>query len=104
MLHTKFIDNEVVVELPETWTSEETQETMDERHGPGTFADYCTFNPNNLACLELPWTEEDVMRIFEKMVAEYQAMMDFYTKGTGGGPGAPENYADWMHRPAECVV
>ena len=104
MLHTKFIDNEVVVELPETWTSEETQETMDERHGPGTFANYCTFNPNNLARLELPWTEEDVMRIFEKMVAEYQAMMDFYTKGTGGGPGAPENYADWMHPPAECVV
>jgi hypothetical protein len=42
--------------------------------------------------------------MFEKMVAEYQAMMDFYTKGTGGGPGAPENYADWQHRPADCVV
>ena len=104
MLHSKFIDKEVVVEIPEAWSSEETQQTMDERHGPGTFANYCTFNPNNLARLELPWTAEDVMRIFEKMVAEYQAMMDFYTKGTGGGAGASEHYADWMHRPAECVV
>ena len=77
---------------------------MDERHGPGTFANYCTFNPNNITRLDLPWSENDVMQIFLKMVAEYQAMMDLYTKGTGGGPGASEHYADWMQRPAECVV
>ena len=104
LLHARFIDKEVIIKLPEEWTRVETQETMDERHGPGTFANYCTFNPNNVARLDLPWSQEDVMRIFEKMVAEYQAMMDLYTKGTGGGPGASEHYADWMHHPAECVV
>jgi hypothetical protein len=32
------------------------------------------------------------MRMFKKMGKEYQAMMDFYSKGTGGGPGALGQY------------
>jgi hypothetical protein len=31
--------------------------------------------------------------IFGKVVLEYQVCMKKYTMGTGGGPGAPENFS-----------
>lgn len=49
LLHSRFIDNEITVSIPESWTSNETRQTMDERHGPSTYNNFCTFNPNNIA-------------------------------------------------------
>lgn len=100
-LHTRFTDREVVIELPELWTRNSTKQAIEAKRGDGAFDRLCNFNPNNLARIALPWSEADIKAM--KLLAEYQAMMDLYTKGTGGGPGAPENFADWWMRDAECV-
>ena len=42
--------------------------------------------------------------IFSKLESEYRAAMDQYTKGTGGGPGAPENFAAWKERDETNVI
>lgn len=104
LLHDRFTDKDVNISLPTAWTCDATRQAIDDRHGPGTYDAACTFNPNNLVRIVLPWSESEVKAIFDKMLTEYQSVMHFYTKGTGGGPGAPEHYADWWHRPAECVV
>ena len=102
-LFTRFVDKDVLITLPASWTKEETKQSIDERSGEGTYDRYCVFNPNNLRRIVLPWTEKEIKLVFLKMLAEYQAVMDLYTKGTGGGPGAPENYANWMHCPDDCI-
>ena len=104
LLHTRFIDKEVVAGLPEMWTEDGTMAAIEEKYGPGSFETYCIFNPNNHARISLPWTEDDMRKIFAKVLTEYNALMEKYTMGTGGGSGAPENYGDWWVRPAETVV
>jgi hypothetical protein len=104
LLHMRFIDKEVIVPLPEMWTRDETRAAIEEKYGPGSFETYCTVNQNNPARIALPWTENEVKKIFEKLLTEYNAVMEKYTMGTGGGSGAPENYSDWWVRPDEIVV
>jgi hypothetical protein len=104
LLHQRFIDKEAVAVLPRMWTQDETRSAIEEKYGPGYYDTYCIFNGNNHARIALPWTENDVRKIFGKILTEYNALMDKYTMGTGGGPGAPENYGDWWVRPAETVV
>jgi hypothetical protein len=104
LLHMRFIDSEIRIVLPKRWTSDVVRNKIDERHGHGTFDDICNFNPNNPNRISLPWSEAEVHRIFDKVLQEYQAVMKFYTMGTGGGPGAPENYADWWLREEEDVI
>ena len=36
--------------------------------------------------------------MFEKICLEYKKAMSKYTKGTGGGPGSPENFEVWQTR------
>jgi hypothetical protein len=46
----------------------------------------------------------EVSAIFDKVAKEYHKMMEIYMKGTGGGPGADENFHNWMERDNTCVV
>ncbi len=102
-LYTKFIDKEVVARLPEKWTSEETKCSIDGLTHQGLYNQFGTFDPNNAARIALNWTQKDVSGIFGKVVLEYQECMKKYTMGTGGGPGAPKNFATWETRDESYV-
>ena len=104
LLHTNFIDPEAIVSLPEKWLSDNTQETIDSFLGEGTYNNHGRFDPNCVERINFPWTVKDVTAIFSKVDKEYHAAMDKYTKGTGGGPGADENFAAWEQRDECCVV
>jgi hypothetical protein len=105
LLHAKFIDREVVVHLPEMWDDPDTASKIDAKlGGPGIFKEYVQFNPNNESRIELGWTVAEVTAIFDKVAKEYHKMMEIYMKGTGGGPGADENFHNWMERDDMCVV
>ena len=94
-LHTKFIDKEVVVTLPEKWMSEEMKRLIDGLTREGLYQQFGTFYPNNYARIALNWTQKDVSGIVWKVVLEYQECMKKYTMGTGGGHGVLKNVATW---------
>ena len=94
-LFTKFIDHEVVIALPDKWMSENTKRSINELTREGHFEQYGSFDPNNACRIALNWTQKEVNGIFAKVVLEYQECMKRYTMGTGGGPGAPENFLTW---------
>jgi hypothetical protein len=93
------------VKLPETWDDPATASKIDAKlGGPGIFEEYAQFNPNNESRIELAWSVAEVSAIFDKVAKEYHRMMEIYMKGTGGGPGADENFHNWMERDDTCVV
>ncbi len=94
-LHTKFIDKEVVITLPEKWTSEEKKCLIDGLTHQGLYDQFGTFDPNNAAQIVLNWMQKDVSGIFGKVTLEYQECMKKHTMGTGGGSGVPKNFATW---------
>jgi hypothetical protein len=75
--------------------SEETKKLIDGLTRQGLYDQFGTFNPNNAAQIALNWTQKDVRGFFGKVVLEYQVCMKKYMMGTGGGPGAPKNFAMW---------
>jgi hypothetical protein len=110
-LHEHFIDTEVVVNLPDEWNTDENRTSVDEINGEGMFDQFGLFNPNNPARIALLWTQSDVASIFAKVLSEYNAAMEKYTKGTGGGSGShalfgvwdearSEQHKQWKDRPA----
>ncbi len=94
-LYTKFINKEVVVTLPEKWTLEETKCSIDRLTHEGLYKHFRTFDPNNAARIALNWKQKDVSGILGKVALEYHECMKKYTMGTGGGSGAPKNFAMW---------
>ena len=104
LLHEKFIDSEVIVPEQEGWLDDTTRTAIDNLLGAGTFAAFGHFNPNNMDRIRLPWNEQQVAAVHAKFHREYQGCMDKYTQGTGGGPGAPENFAAWEARDTTNVV
>lgn len=104
LLHQKFIDIEEEVTLPEEWESDDTRKLIDSLRGPGTFDEYAQFDPNNVERISLPWTQEEVTAVFKKIQVEYQAAMDKFTMGTGGGTGAPAGFSVWEERHPGYVV
>jgi hypothetical protein len=94
-MYTKFIDKEVIVTLPEKWTLEDTKCSIDGLTHPDLYEQYETFDPNNVAQIALNWTQKGVSGIFGMVVLEYQECRKRYTMRTGGGPGAPKNFATW---------
>ncbi len=103
-LHQKFTAIEVVVPIPEEWEREETRIKIDHLRGAGTFDEHGQFNPNNLDRIALPWTPTEVEIIFKQVTFEYNKAMELYTMGTGGGPGAPENFNVWQEHDPTTVV
>ena len=97
ILLNHFVDEDVVVTLPPKWLDPNTADSIDNLlGGPGVFAAHGMFNPNNLTRMKLPWTEKEIAAILAALLKEYFAMMEKYTKGTGGGSGAPELFAAWQ--------
>ena len=104
LLHQNFTDPEVVVPIPEEWEREETRNEIDRLRGAGTFDEHGQFDPNNRIRIALPWSPTEVEVIFKTLTLEYNKAMKLYTMGTGGGPGAPENFNVWQERDPATVV
>ena len=101
----RFLDDEVVIELPKKWSHEDFMKKINERAGVEEFYEKNgTFNPNNTDRLKLPWTEKLLQSMLKDSRTEYQVMMTKYTMGTGGGSGAPENFADWQERDESYIL
>jgi hypothetical protein len=75
---------------------EETKTSIEALTFDGQFELHGAFDPNNLAWIELSWMQKGVNGTFGKVVLEYQECMKRYTLGTGGSPGAPENFSTWQ--------
>lgn len=99
----RFRDEEVVVTLPKLWGTKESIARLELRT-PGAFEQHGRFNPNNLQRISLAWLEKDVISLFRHVLSLYNQCMQFYTMGTGGGPGYPENFNNWQVRDSEWVA
>ena len=60
LLLSKFVDEEVSIQLPWEWTDDSTREKVDEYTEEGTYDKFGIFNPNNKERMLLPWTKEDM--------------------------------------------
>jgi hypothetical protein len=66
--------------------------------GAGAFEEYGQFDPNDRSRITLPWTNKSVDIVFKMFMKEFNAAALQWTKGTGGGNGAPLNYVIWQTR------
>jgi len=60
--------------------------------GGDAYEEYGSFNPNNHDRIALPWTEKEVVRIFNSVLVEYNPAMTNWMKGTGGGSCGDEDF------------
>lgn len=97
-LHQDFIDREKTVTIPDVWLRGSTKLKVNASKGANEYEEHGMFNPNNLARISLPWTEKEVIAIFNSALVEYNAAMVNWMKGTGGGSGAPEDFSIWEER------
>ena len=105
ILVPKFIDEEVVVTFPAKWKHDDFIQRINERAEVEDFyATHGTFNPNNIERMKLPWTKKLLEEVLKVGRGHYEEMMVTYTEGTGGGPGAPENFADWKERDESYIL
>jgi len=109
-VHMRFIDSDVVIDLPEEWLAPAAAEKIDshyqKKNAPGFEEVYSTlnYNPNNLDRISLPWNKEELVPIISTSLFSYNAMMRLYTSGTGGGDGDPVVYSVWQNRGALTAV
>ena len=75
------------IEHPPSWND------AVEKHAEGA-----DLNPNNQSRMNLDWTGDDMSVLYSLVKTSYKAAMKNWTKGTGGGDGAPENYGAWNTR------
>ena len=95
-LHQDFIDREKTVTIPDLWLCGSTKlKVNDTSKGADAYEEHGMFNPNNLDRISLPWTEKEVIAIFNSVLVEYNVAMFNWMKGMGGGSGAPENFSIW---------
>jgi hypothetical protein len=104
LLLRKFIDDEVNIALPDEFLAEDMQEKVDAKVGEGFYNNNATFNPNNGDRTKLAWNETRLKSVLQVGVSSYEKMMVKYQKGTGGGPGAPQNFIDWQNRHESYIV
>jgi hypothetical protein len=98
LLYDKFIDEDVKVPIPELWDEQDTRKKIIAKVGWSQFETHCQFDPNTESRIKMAWTEKEVQAIFRQVAVDYQKMMDKWMMGTGGGPGAPENFSIWQDR------
>lgn len=65
---------------------------------------YCDLEPNDHTRIELHREWKFFKNLFFSVLSKYNISMKKWTKGTGGGPGEDENYANWMERNDEKFV
>ena len=59
---------------------------------------WLNLDPNDKAIFQKPWNGEDLNILFKNTMKLYNEAMAKWRKGTGGGPGFPENYCQWESR------
>ena len=95
LLHTKGIDKDVVVSIPNAWMTDAAREKVDSHYGIKGVYDDLQFNPNNPVRIHMPWTKKESNAIVASVLINYREMMELYAKGTGGGDGDPIAYLVW---------
>jgi hypothetical protein len=85
-------------------TDDFKQRINDRAREPDFYSKHGDFNPNNEERMKLPWDEKTIKHVFKEGHDDYKKMMEFYTMGTGGGDGAPENFADWWDRDESHIL
>jgi hypothetical protein len=98
LLLNLFKDVDVKVEFPSAWKDASAQKFIDDKKGDGWYTEHASFDPNDSSRIQLPWTEKSVEVVYSKFFSEYNAVLTKWTAGTGGGPGAPENFVVWEDR------
>jgi hypothetical protein len=68
------------------------------------FEEHAQFDPNNDSRIKLVWQTKEVQGVFQQAAKEYQAMMDLYMMGTGGGDGDDANFSNWWERDDTCTA
>ena len=104
LLHTKGIDPDVVVSMPNLWTTDAARQKVDSHYGTKGVYNALQFNPNNPARINMPWTKKESTAIVASVLVHYRKMMELYTKGTGGGDGDPVAYSVWQERDPHAAV
>lgn len=67
-----FIDIEIVVQLPDAWTSEEMRQEIDDKVGAqGFFNAHGQFNPSNHTRMKLPWDEPQLKVVLGNGRSDY---------------------------------
>ena len=56
-------------------------------------------DPNELSRINIKRDGEWFKMVYKNVITSYRKAMEKWLSGTGGGPGAPENYSDWRTRP-----
>lgn len=84
-----FRNDAITIVHPDNWNEAVT------KHGDGA-----DIEPNNPDRINLPWSGEDMQAIYSGFMKKYKVTMKNWTKGTGGGSGAPEDYCNWETRDA----
>ena len=74
-------DWDVIISNPKLWTY--ANQDMIEN--------YDAVNPNDPNRIAIRWNGSEIKHLLEVIIKEYKASLKNWTKGTGGGPGAPEN-------------
>ncbi len=52
----------------------------------------------------MAWQIKEAQGVFQQAAKEYQAMMDLYMMGTGGGFGDEANFSNWWERDDTCTA
>jgi hypothetical protein len=81
-----FRDENITILHPENWSM------ATYKHGEGM-----DIEPNNPERINLPWEGVDMQAIYSAIMKKYKTTMKNWTKGTGGGSGAPD-YCNWETR------
>mmetsp|Transcript_14581 Transcript_14581/g.21883 ORF Transcript_14581/g.21883 Transcript_14581/m.21883 type:complete len:342 (-) Transcript_14581:1097-2122(-) len=100
-----FTDADVKVLFPGKWIEDEFKQRINDKAGdPDFYSNHGNFNPNNKERMALPWDTKTIKFVFKDGHTDYEGMMKYYTMGTGGGDGAPENFADWWDRDESHIM
>ena len=78
-----FNDEKIVVSNPERMNKLKNSNRMD---------------PNELSRINIKRDGEWFKNVYKNIISSYRKAMEKWLSGTGGGPGAPENYSDWRTR------
>ena len=78
-----FNDENIVISQPQRFNKLRHSQKMD---------------PNELSRIHIKRDGDWFGDVYKNVIKSYRKAMEKWTSGTGGGPGAPENYHDWRLR------
>ena len=90
-------NNDIVVTHPRGWV-EGVQKKREENIRKRELSKWVNLNPNYHFDETEKITGSSCAYLFKQSLNAYKQAMRSWTKGTGGGPGAPMNYCDWESR------